>query len=51
MTSEVNPAMPRFRLVYEKLVDRVINIRFEIAMPNAPKEFEMYLEGNSRKTS
>jgi len=49
MTSEANPAMPRFRLIYEKLDDKLLNIRFEIAMPNAPEEFKMYLEGKSKK--
>jgi hypothetical protein len=49
LTSEANPSMPRFRLIYEKLEDKVMNIRFEMAMPNAPEEFKMYLEGKSQK--
>jgi hypothetical protein len=49
MTSEANPAMPRFRLIYEKLEDKVMNIRFEMAMPGAPEDFKMYLEGKNRK--
>lgn len=49
LTSEPNPSMPRFRLIYEKLEDKGLNIRFEIAMPNAPEEFKMYLEGKNRK--
>ncbi|MCL4484463.1 MAG: hypothetical protein M1445_17940 [Bacteroidetes bacterium] len=44
-----NPAAPRFRLVYEILEDNLVNIRFEMAMPNAPDEFKLYLEGKSRK--
>lgn len=49
LTSEPNPSMPRFRLIYEKLEARELNIRFEIAMPNAPEEFKMYLEGKNKK--
>jgi hypothetical protein len=49
LTSEPNPAAPRFRLVYELLEDSLVNIRFEMAMPNAPEEFKLYLEGRSRK--
>jgi hypothetical protein len=49
LTSEPNPATPRFRLVYELLEDSLVNIRFEMAMPNAPEEFKLYLEGRSRK--
>jgi len=50
LVSEVNPATPRFRLTYEKLEDKLMNIRFEMAMPNAPEEFKMYLEGKNIKT-
>jgi hypothetical protein len=49
MTSEINQAMPRFRLIYEMLENNLMNTRFEIAMPNAPEDFKMYLEGKSRK--
>jgi len=49
MTSEINPAMPRFRLVYEILENNIMNTRFEIAMPNAPEDFKVYMEGKSRK--
>jgi hypothetical protein len=51
LTSEPNPAAPRFRLTYEKLEDKLMNTRFEMAMPNAPEEFKMYLEGKSRKAN
>lgn len=50
LISELNPAMPRFKLIYEKLEDKLMNIRFEMAMPSAPEEFKMYLEGKSKKT-
>ncbi len=49
MTSEINPAMPRFRLAYEMLDNNLMNTRFEIAMPSAPEAFKMYMEGKSRK--
>lgn len=49
LTSEPNPAAPRFRLVYELLGSDLVNIRFEMAMPNAPGEFKLYLEGKSKK--
>jgi hypothetical protein len=50
LLSEAIPSMPRFKLIYEKLEDKLMNIRFEIAMPNAPEEFKPYLEGKNRKT-
>ena len=49
LVSEANPAMPRFRLIYEKLDEKKMNIRFEMAMPNAPEEFKLYLEGKNDK--
>jgi hypothetical protein len=49
MTSEISPEMPRFRLTYEMLEKNLMNTRFEIAMPTAPEEFRMYMEGKSRK--
>ncbi len=50
LTSEATPGTPRFRLIYEKLEDKLMNTRFEMAMPNAPEEFKMYIEGKSKKT-
>lgn len=50
MTSEAIPGAPRFRLVYDKMDEKRVNIRFEIAMPNAPEDFKMYLEGKNIKT-
>jgi len=49
LVSEVNPGTPRFRLTYEKLEDKLMNIRFEMAMPNAPDDFKMYIEGKNKK--
>jgi hypothetical protein len=50
LVSEASSSMPRFRLTYEKLEDKVMNIRFEMAMPGAPDDFKMYLEGKNKKT-
>jgi hypothetical protein len=49
LTSDVNSTMPRFRLSYEMLDKNLVNIRFEMAMPNAPEQFKLYLEGKSKK--
>ena len=51
LTSEASSAMPRFRLIYEKLENNLVNTRFELAMPNAPENFKMYIEGKSRKVN
>ena len=49
LVSENIPGMPRFRLIYEKLDEKGLNIRFEMAMPNAPNDFKLYLEGKNKK--
>ena len=49
MTSEAIPGAPRFRLIYDKINEKQVTIRFEIAMPGSPDEFKMYLEGGNRK--
>jgi hypothetical protein len=51
LTSQPSQPGPRFRLVYEKLEENLVNIRFEMAMPNAPEEFRLYMEGKSRKVN
>jgi len=50
LVSEASSSMPRFRLTYEKLEDKLVNIRFEMAMSGAQDDFKMYLEGKNRKT-
>ena len=51
LVSEANSAMPRFRLSYEKVEDKLMNIKFEMAMPGgASNDFKMYMEGKNRKT-
>lgn len=49
LTSKPGATSPRFRLVYEKLDNALVNTRFEMAMPNAPDDFKLYIEGKSRK--
>lgn len=48
-TSEIIPASPRFRLVYEKLADGRINNVFQIASPGTPDQFAKYIEGVVKK--
>lgn len=47
LTSEVIQNVPRFRLTYEKLDDKKLNVRFEMTSPQNPQEFKIYLEGRS----
>jgi hypothetical protein len=51
LTSMASASGPRFRLVYEKIEESLVNIRFEMAMPNAPDDFKLYLEGKSHKVN
>lgn len=51
LTSQASAPGPRFRLVYEKIEENLVNIRFEMAMPNAPEDFKLYIEGKSRKVN
>jgi hypothetical protein len=47
--SDPAPAQPSFRLTYA-IVDAItLNIKFEIAPPNAPDQFKVYLEGTARR--
>ena len=47
-TSEAAPG-PCFRLSYLRKSETIVNVRFEIAPPNAPEAFKIYLEGVTRK--
>lgn len=49
MTSVSEAPGPRFRLTYEKAGDDLMKVRFEMAMPNAPEDFKIYLDGKSRR--
>src|SRR5579871_6611440 len=47
--SPVSTSSPRFRLTYTKTADNTVGIKFEIAQPNAPEKFQVYLTGKARK--
>jgi hypothetical protein len=49
LTSDVVQNAPRFRLNYTAIDAKTINISFEMASPQKPEEFKMYLEGRSIK--
>lgn len=45
--TEIVPNAPRFRLSYIMIDKDTINTRFEIASPQKPEEFKVYIEGKS----
>jgi len=47
--SDPIPSQPRFRLTYSRVKDSQLAIRFEIASPEAPASFKVYVEGTARK--
>jgi catechol 2,3-dioxygenase-like lactoylglutathione lyase family enzyme len=47
--SDPTPSQPSFRLTYVKNPDDTLGIKFEIAPPNAPDKFKMYVEGSAHK--
>jgi hypothetical protein len=47
--SDPSAAGPRFRLTYAQRASEVLRIRFEIAPPNKPDGFKIYLEGSARR--
>jgi hypothetical protein len=49
MTSDVAPDVPRFRLTYLKIDINTVNITFEMASPEKPEEFKIYLSGKAFK--
>jgi hypothetical protein len=49
LTSEVTSNSPRFRLSYVTIDSKTVNITFEMATPQAPEEFKMYLSGKASK--
>lgn len=48
-TSPASKQMPRFRLSYETIDANTVNVKFEMAQPDKPEEFKMYLEGKSTR--
>jgi hypothetical protein len=49
LTSNIIPGEPRFRFTYTKLDEKTVNSTFELASPQAPDSFRMYLSGKSFK--
>jgi hypothetical protein len=49
LTSDIIPGTPRFRYTYSAIDDKTVNGSFEMASPQAPEEFKMYLEGKAFK--
>jgi hypothetical protein len=47
--SAAAPHAPRFRLSYEKEADDRVGIKFEVAPPEKPEEFKVYLDGKAKK--
>jgi len=47
--SDINPAVPRFRLTYTKSKENTMKISFEFAPPGKPEEFSKYLDGVVKK--
>jgi len=47
--SDINPAAPRFRLIYTKRDENTMSISFEFAPPGKPDEFSKYLDGVVKK--
>jgi hypothetical protein len=49
LTSATNSTGPRFRLSYVSIDQKTVNIVFEIASPQSPEEFKVYLSGKAYK--
>ena len=49
-TSAAVEGKPVFRLSYETIDPSTVNVKFEMADPQKPGEFKVYLEGKSVKT-
>jgi hypothetical protein len=49
LTSEISADSPRFRLSYVTIDSKTVTVNFEIASPQSPEEFKMYLSGKTIK--
>ena len=49
LTSDLVAGTPRFRLKYVPIDSNTVKIDFEMASPEKPEEFKMYLEGKANK--
>ena len=50
LVSDPAPSQPAFRLIYTMPDATALHIKFEIAPPNAPENFKVYVEGSARKS-
>jgi hypothetical protein len=49
LTSPVIQDMPRFRFSYSSIDNKTVSMSFEMASPQKPEEFKIYLEGKASK--
>jgi hypothetical protein len=49
LTSNIEKNAPRFRLSYVSIDNKTVTVSFEIAGPDNPEEFRMYLSGKAFK--
>jgi hypothetical protein len=49
LTSDIIPNTARFRLSYVTVDNKTVNITFEMASPQTPEEFRVYLSGKATK--
>jgi hypothetical protein len=49
LTSDISPNAPRFRYTYTILDPKTVNASFEMASPQAPEDFKLYLQGKASK--
>jgi hypothetical protein len=47
--SDITAAQQRFRLTYTQIKAGQVGIKFEIAPPNDPEKFKVYVEGTAQK--
>jgi hypothetical protein len=48
-TSPVTPNAPRYRFIYKVTAGDTVNARFEMAPPDKPDAFALYIEGDARR--
>jgi hypothetical protein len=48
-TSPVTPNAPRYRFIYKVTAGDTVNARFEMALPDKPDAFALYIEGDARR--
>jgi hypothetical protein len=49
LTSDIDPNATRFRFTYAEIDPKSVNASFEMASPNTPEDFKMYLSGKAFK--